>query len=192
MSIKTPRLIRDRCGVFYFRLIVPKEHRSAVGKMELRRSLRTKDPVIARWRALSLSLSVEEVMSRSDIDLEKLLGTGAIRKSMTIDFERGIFTSDRPEEMVQASRAASLYAEVLKARASVPPAQSMPPAAKAGTLLRAAADAYLLERGATLKPSTLAKHKGTLTALVSALGNVGVGVGVGVGLDPFPRTHLTS
>jgi DNA-binding transcriptional LysR family regulator len=43
VSIKTPRLIRDRCGAYYFRLIVPLILRQSVGKMEFRRSLRTND-----------------------------------------------------------------------------------------------------------------------------------------------------
>ena len=40
---QTPRLIRDRCGVYYFRVIVPLALRDTTGKTELRRSLRTKD-----------------------------------------------------------------------------------------------------------------------------------------------------
>ena len=63
MSIKTPRLIRDRCGVFYFRLIVPLALRQSVGKTEFRRSLRTKDSAIARQRALALSVAVETRMN---------------------------------------------------------------------------------------------------------------------------------
>lgn len=63
MSIKTPRLIRDRCGVYYFRLIVPLALRESVGKTEFRRSLRTKDSAIARQRALALSVAVETRMN---------------------------------------------------------------------------------------------------------------------------------
>jgi len=52
MSIKTPRLTRDRCGVFYIRLVVPKALRADIGKSELRRSLRTNDCSIAKHRVL--------------------------------------------------------------------------------------------------------------------------------------------
>ena len=62
VSIKTPRLIRDRCGVYYFRLIVPLALRDTIGKTELRRSLRTKEANIARHRALLLSTQLEAVM----------------------------------------------------------------------------------------------------------------------------------
>jgi hypothetical protein len=68
VSIKTPRLIRDRCGVYYFRLLVPKDLRPIVGKLEWRRSLRTKNPVLARFRALVLSTAVEELMTHRDPD----------------------------------------------------------------------------------------------------------------------------
>ena len=65
MSIKTPRLIRDRCGVYYFRLIVPLSWRATVKKTEIRRSLRTKDVSIARQSALLLSARMEAFMASS-------------------------------------------------------------------------------------------------------------------------------
>ena len=45
---QNPRLICDRCGVYYFRLIVPLSWRQTGEKTEIRRSLRTKDAAIAR------------------------------------------------------------------------------------------------------------------------------------------------
>ena len=62
MSIKVPRLIRDRCGVYYFRFIVPLNWRESVGKAEIRRSLRTKDAATARHAALLLSARLEALM----------------------------------------------------------------------------------------------------------------------------------
>ena len=58
VSIKTPRLIQDRCGVYYFRLIVPLSWRRVVEKTEILRSLRTKDALIARQAALLLSARI--------------------------------------------------------------------------------------------------------------------------------------
>ncbi|MEI8031581.1 MAG: DUF6538 domain-containing protein [Comamonadaceae bacterium] len=65
MSIKTPRLIQDRCGVYYFRLIVPLSWRDIVKKAEIRRSLRTKDAGTAREAALLLSARIEAFMANS-------------------------------------------------------------------------------------------------------------------------------
>ena len=77
MSIKTPRLIRDRCGVFYFRFVVPLALRQAVGKTEFRRSLKTKDSAIARQRALALCVAVETVMAQNINDFPHLLKANA-------------------------------------------------------------------------------------------------------------------
>jgi len=53
VSIKPPRLIRGRCGVYYFRFLVPAALRETIGKIELRRGLRTKDAAVARQKALA-------------------------------------------------------------------------------------------------------------------------------------------
>jgi len=65
VSIKTPRLIRDRCGVYYFCLIVPLSWRHIVKKTEIRRSLRTKDAGVAREAALLLCARMEAIMATS-------------------------------------------------------------------------------------------------------------------------------
>ena len=101
MSIKTPRLTRDRCGVFYIRLVVPAALRKDIGKSELRRSLRTKDCSIAKQRALTLNLALEAALTNPKIsDFEHLFNSpeATTRKAMTIDFERGFFHADTPEE----------------------------------------------------------------------------------------------
>ena len=104
MSIKTPRLIRDRCGVFYFRLIVPLALREFVGKTEFRRSLRTKDSAIARQRALALSVAVEARMNDDIANFPHLLKADAkqrIREKIVIDLPNGIIQADTPEEAAQ-------------------------------------------------------------------------------------------
>ncbi|MDE2418422.1 MAG: hypothetical protein KGN32_11515 [Burkholderiales bacterium] len=112
MSIKTPRLIRDRCGVFYFRLIVPLAWREFVGKTEFRRSLRTKDSAEARQRALSLSLAVEAMMVNPKFltnptlaDFPHLLRPDAkqgTRDKIRIDMDRGIIETDTLDEAKEA------------------------------------------------------------------------------------------
>jgi len=75
VSIKTPRLILDRCGVFYFRWIVPLTWREAVGRTEIRRSLGTKDASLARQSALLLSARMEAAMAAKK-SAEKAAGKG--------------------------------------------------------------------------------------------------------------------
>ena len=82
MSIKTPRLIQDRCGVFYFRFIVPVAWRQSVGKTEFRRSLRTKDAGMARVRALELCLAVEGITNSHNIN-GSMKGDGCMNPKIT-------------------------------------------------------------------------------------------------------------
>ena len=173
MSIKTPRLIRDRCGVYYFRLIVPLALRQSVGKTEFRRSLRTKDSAIARQRALSLSVAVETRMNDDIGNFSHLFKPDAkqrIREKITIDLSKGIVEADTPEEVAQlpailAGMAAAKQAETVAGIAAVLPT------AKCGTNLETAKTEFLKERKLTLKDSTWRKHRGIVEGFIKAIGN---------------------
>ena len=176
MSIKTPRLIRDRCGVFYFRLIVPLALRQSVGKTEFRRSLRTKDSAIARQRALALSVAVETRMNDDVGNFSHLFKPDAkqrIREKIVIDLPKGIIQTDTPEEAAQlpailAGMAAARQAEIAAGISAVLPM------AKCGTTLEKAKDDFMGERLATLKDSTWRKHRGVLEAFIKTTGNIDV------------------
>ena len=183
MSIKTPRLIRDRCGVYYFRLIVPLALRQFTGKAEFRRSLRTKDSVVARQRALSLSLAVESMMVSPKFlsnptlaDFPHLLRADAkqgIREKIRIDMERGIIETDTPEEAEKAMQIAASYSEARKVAAQATIA-SVLPTSKCGTVLEKAKTDYLDERKTSLKNSTWRKHRGVIQAFIKTMGNLDV------------------
>ena len=176
MSIKTPRLIRDRCGVFYFRLIVPLALRPSVGKTEFRRSLRTKDSAIARQRALALSVAVETRMNDDIGNFSHLFKPDAkqrIREKIVIDLPKGIIQTDTDEEAAQlpailAGMAAARQAEIAAGISAVLPM------AKCGTNLEKAKDDFMNERKSTLKDSTWRKHRGVLQAFIKAVGNIDV------------------
>lgn len=59
MPISTPRLIKSRHGVYFFRVLVPEAHVPAIGQRERRFSLGTKDAATAKIVALRLSIIVE-------------------------------------------------------------------------------------------------------------------------------------
>ncbi len=172
MSIKTPRLIRDRCGVFYFRLIVPLALRQSVGKTEFRRSLRTKDSAIARQRALALSVAVETHMNDDIGNFSHLFKPDAkqrIREKIVIDLPKGIIQTDMDEEAAQlpailAGMAAARQAEIVAGISAVLPA------GKCGTNLETAKNSFLKERKLTLKDSTLRKHRGILESFIKTAG----------------------
>lgn len=58
-------LHRNACGVFCFRLIVPKDLQPLLGVKVYRRSLRTRDPAQARLYAYQLALSYAELVANS-------------------------------------------------------------------------------------------------------------------------------
>lgn len=175
MSIKTPRLIRDRCGVYYFRLIVPLALRATVGKSEFRRSLRTKDSAIARQRALALSVAVETRMNDDIGNFAHLFKPDAkkgIREKIRIDLERGIVETDTLEEAREAQR---ITANMARARQTAAAGiAAVLPIAKCGTNLEKAKEDFMNERKSTLKDSTWRKHKGVLQAFIKAKGNMDV------------------
>ena len=175
MSIKTPRLIRDRCGVYYFRLIVPLALRQSVGKTEFRRSLRTKDSAIARQRALALSVAVETRMNDDIGNFSHLFKPDAkqrIREKIRIDLERGIIETDTLEEAKEAQR---ITANMARARQTAAAGiAAVLPMAKCGTNLEKAKEDFMNERKSTLKDSTWRKHRGVLQAFIKAKGNMDV------------------
>lgn len=203
MSIKTPRLIQDRCGVFYFRWIVPLPWRPAVGKTELRRSLGTKDARLARQAALLLSANLEGIMAGSkksisqagnpkpaDIQrqLDEFIASASVaNKLITRIYKdgRAHIEADTLEEaqearaMVEAQAKARIAeAEALKASHALNASQAVAalPASLSGTHLRAAADDYIQERGAALSKGTLPKVRGALSAFIGFAGNADVGM----------------
>jgi integrase len=174
VSIKTPRLIRDRCGVYYFRLIVPVSLRPSVGKTEFRRSLRTKDSSIARQRALALSVAVETRMDDDIGNFSHLFKPDAkkgIREKIRIDLERGIIETDTLEEAKEAQR---ITANMARARQAATGISAALPMSKCGTNLEKAKEDFMAERRSTLKDSTWRKHKGVLQAFIKAKGNMDV------------------
>ena len=194
MSIKTPRLIRDRCGVYYFRFVVPAALRQTIGKIELRRSLRTKDAALARQKALALSLAVEAItmdpkfLSNPTLgDFAHLLRSDAnIRKKIKIDIDRGIMEVDTLDE---AQQVPSLLANMVEARKQVAAAQSekiaeVLPKTKAGTTLKRAKDDYLGERRAILKDTTWRKQRGVIEAFIESQGDRDLGL--------VESTHVTA
>ena len=193
MSIKTPRLIRDRCGVYYFRLIVPLALRQSVGKTEFRRSLRTKDAATARQRALELSLKVEAFsVTRNISDFPHLLGANPdVKKLIEVDFERGIFRADTPQESALMASIVANHAEVRKVAAQSGIA-SVLPSSKCGKNLEEAAKDYLSEKKTTIAAATLLKHKGALKAFTAETGNLDVAMVRALNVTDFKKKLLAN
>ncbi len=189
MSIKTPRLIQDRCGVYYFRLIVPLSWRDTVKKTEIRRSLRTKDAGVAREAALLLSARMEAYMANSkskaltgdqslhDKEQEMLrwMGDDAAHKMKVRIFKGGgaEIEADTLEEAKEARAIVEEYAKT-NSRAAQQAVAALP-SSRCGTSLEKARDKFLTERTATLSEfGTMPKLKGVLKAFIAFIGNTDV------------------
>lgn len=199
MSIKTPRLIRDRCGVFYFRFIVPLTWRGTIGKSELRRSLRTKDAEQARQAALLLSARMETFVARSKskaaaVDLAQTADPRSLIEEMITDVPmsneafkmkvrfygdgRADIEADTLEEAKEARAIVEANAQARIAEASqqaAAKAVAAMPSSICGTRLRKAADDYLDERTVALsEKGTMPKIRGVLKAFIDFTGNIDV------------------
>ncbi len=189
MSIKTPRLIQDRCGVYYFRLIVPLSWRDTVKKTEIRRSLRTKDVGVAREAALLLSARMEAYMANSkskaltgepslhDKEQEMLrwMGDDAAHKMKVRIFKGGgaEIEADTLEEAKEARAIVEEYAKT-NSRAAQQAVAALP-SSRCGTSLETARDKFLAERTTTLSEfGTMPKLKGVLKAFIAFVGNADV------------------
>ena len=183
MSIKAPRLIRDRCGVYYFRLIVPLSWRSTVKKTEIRRSLRTKDVSIARQAALLLSARMEAFMASSkhpslqlaEDELNALFLKNDAYK-MKVHFFGNGEAEIETDTLEEAKEARAIVAEYKKNNpGNIPLAMAALPVSRCGTNLDQVRDDYLVERLTTLsEKGTIPKIKGVLKAFIAFAGNVDV------------------
>ncbi len=187
MSIKAPRLIRDRCGVYYFRLIVPLSWRDTVKKTEIRRSLRTKDVSIARHAALLLSAQMEAFMAGNknaktpppipipDEILSLFRSSEEAYKINVRVFKNGAAHIEA-DTLEEAKEARAIVAELNKGNhRTVQEAMAALPSSRSGTNLEQAKDDYLVERSATLsEKGTIPKIRGVMKAFIAFAGNVDV------------------
>ena len=189
MSIKTPRLIRDRCGVFYFRLIVPLSWRQIINKTELRRSLRTKDAGTAREAALLLSARMEAFMTNSkaqsltddqnlrdkEQELLRWMGTDDPFK-MKVRIFKGGGAEIEADTLEEAKEARAIVEEYAKTNSrSAQQAVATLPSSRCGTSLETAKGKFLTERTATLSEfGTMPKLRGVLKAFITFAGNTDV------------------
>ena len=177
MGIKVPRLIQDRCGVFYFRFLVPLNWRGTVGKTELRRSLRTKDAGAARQAALLLSARMEEFVATSKSMPPELLawmkGNEAFKLKVRI-YDNGAADIEA-DTLEEADAARAIVADLARARSAARAAVGELPSSRCGTNLDKAAEDFVAERRTTLsEKGTMPKVRGVLRAFNAFAGNADV------------------
>lgn len=146
MQIKTPRLFRNRCGVFYFRIKTSDSDR--------RFSLRTKCPDTAAIIALQLNVDLERKRAMikpklSDFNLESMP-----TRRYELDLLNGIARADGPEDHMRMMDAIDRIGMLQKALVvSTKPAPK--PAAAPSMPLSKAIEVWLAERAKKNAPRTV-------------------------------------
>ncbi|MBM3387487.1 MAG: hypothetical protein FJY36_07460, partial [Betaproteobacteria bacterium] len=105
MGITAPRLRQSRHGVFVFRYLVPPQFQEKLGKKELRRSLRTKNPAAARLLGLNLNVVIERLLkylppTQAMDEIERLLAAGVhgwVLKTKNLEFQTDGTEADSKE-----------------------------------------------------------------------------------------------
>lgn len=160
MHIKTPRLFRNRCGVFYFRL--------KTATADRRVSLRTKCPQTAAIIALQLNSNIERTRAMSNPKLSDFNFDSEALRQYEIDLKNGVFKADGKEDSdLMASflgkmgiDIAAIEATMKVANPALPPSPApaplAPPAAPAKSApLPEAIDKWLEQSGAKNETRTV-------------------------------------
>lgn len=171
--MKSPRLIKNRHGSYYFRLIVPLSMRDAIGKTELRRSLNTKNPKVATLRALYLNLLVEQGKARgedmpdfSDFDFKNI-------DKYKIDIRNGVFEADGKadhRDMMAALDKIGNLSTLVAAPAKTAPAP-VEEAKPLSPLFSEAILPYLAEMELDNDPSTVYEKRGVYNEFMEIMGD---------------------
>lgn len=109
--VKIPRLIQDRHGTYYFRLVVPQGARLLVGKKEIRKTLHTKNRFLAGQMALALNIWINELMTKpklSDFNFEEVKKLDVIVEGGKVTF-RDIKTD---EDVIRVQKITSGLAQL--------------------------------------------------------------------------------
>ncbi len=150
--MKIPRLIQDRHGTYYFRLVVPQGARLLVGKKEIRKTLHTKDRFLAGQMALALNIWINELMTRpklSDFNFEDVKKLDVIVEGGRVTF-KDIKTD---EDVIRAQKIASGLTQLKPAVENSPAQETSEPF---NTLTRK----YLEELPLNNAPSTIGLKEG--------------------------------
>jgi integrase len=147
MHIKTPRLFKNRCGVFYFRI------KTAVA--DRRFSLRTKCPRTAAIIALHLNVELERTRAMTKKTLSDLNFDFEAFRRYEIDLKNGVFKASGAEDHRMMMDALERIGPISP---SMQPLQTVPataPAPAKSLPLPDAAELWLAERAKKNAPRTV-------------------------------------
>jgi integrase len=182
MVLQMPRPFKKpETGVYYYRRIVPDDLKATIGKSEVRRSLKTKDPKTAARRFTEVAREVEKEWAdarRGPPAFQHPHPQDLLEDALAME---GVFDErDAPEEWEPSPKAlkaairsrtgASVALEVAEAvylRGTTPATVATPEVSLTGIL-----DGWWIEAKSTgRKPSTHESYRNTVAGLVAFLGH---------------------
>jgi integrase len=181
--IRTPRLLANRYGVFSVRIVISAAQSGTGKRRELRHSLGTKNPAIARVLALQFNLHFEQArMSTKKLDLDAF--NEIISRPYRLDIKEGVMEASDAADHERMMEAVRLYREI---HGTTPPLQeamqfragdsfSNPEQAinrlPKSLLLSKAIEQYLHEKRHGNEASTLAEKKSGLAKYLAYAGDM--------------------
>jgi integrase len=180
--IRTPRLIANRYGVFAVRVLIPAAITGTGKRRELRHSLGTKNPAIARVLALQFNLHFEQArMSNKKSDLDAF--HELISNPYRLDIKQGVMEATDAADHERMMEAVRLYRDVHKQHppiqevmgykagdAFTAPTERLKPVPKS-LLLSKAAEQYLHEKRHGNESSTLGEKKSAFAKYIEDMGD---------------------
>lgn len=181
--IRTPRLIANRYGVFAVRVLIPAALTGTGKRREVRHSLGTKNPAIARVLALQFNLHFEQArMSNKKTDLEAF--NGLITSPYRLDIKHGVMEATDAADHERMLEAVRLYRDIhgqyppiqeamayKVGKTFTPPAEPVKPVPKSLLLSKAAAQ-YLHEKRHGNESSTLGEKKSAFAKYIESMGDM--------------------
>jgi integrase len=180
--IRTPRLIVNRFGVFAVRILIPAALTGTGKRREIRHSLGTKNPQIARVLALQFNLHFEQArMSHKKPSLSDL--TDLVTDSYRLDIKAGVMEATDAADHERMMEAVRLYRDIHKQNPPIqevmgyrngmsftPPADKPKPLPKS-LMLSKAAEQYLQEKRHGNERSTLSEKKSAFAHYIASMGD---------------------
>lgn len=189
MPAKLPsRLVQSRHGIYYLRIIQ--------NGREQRRSLRTRDPAVARDAAYQFGAKIRSMKNAFDFDLDPEMRAQIDQITIRIRAQQ---LADEARIEAAARKLAGLDDQPAPAAHPQPvPSTTQPAAPASGTTVAEACDGYLALRTPEITSSTLRSWRTALDRLKRDLGHLAVDAvtteqlnSIGAALDAQKRARAT-
>jgi integrase len=171
--IRTPRLVSNRFGVFAIRVLIPAKQSGTGVRKELRHSLGTKNPAIARVLALQFNLHFEQARLMPKINIHEL--TQKLISPYKLDLAQGVMEATSASDHARMMEALAAMKDVNRsqpASAGYAVPQNTAPVLPSSLPWFKATQLYLSEKRHDNTQKTLDEKKGVYAEFHDKFGNL--------------------